>query len=105
MLRKVSRKLSQRRQSLDLAGEKRIPPTPQEKKGSKDILVRGGSPRNKDTGKRMGNLAQKEKGGLPPLRERESRLEVYRSEGDAGNAVWGQTAEPGGLPLDLGFIP
>ena len=53
---------------MDLAGETRIPPpSPREKKRCKDILVRGGSPRDKDTGKRMGNWTQKEKGGLPPL--------------------------------------
>lgn len=104
MLRKVSRKLSQRRQSLNLARETRISYPLQENKGPKDILVGSGSPRNKDTRKQMGNWAQKERGTLPPL-ERESRLEVHRSEGDAGNPVWGQTGEPRGLPLDLGFTP
>ena len=65
-LREVSRKLSQRRRSLNLARETRIPPH-QGKKGSKDILVRGGSPRKKDTRKQMGNWAQKQGGTLPPL--------------------------------------
>ena len=43
------------------------PAPPREKKRCKDILVRDRSPRDKDTGKQMGNWTQKEKGGLPPL--------------------------------------
>lgn len=92
MLRKVSRKLSPRRQSLNLARETRISSPLQENKGPKDILVGSGSPRNKDARKQMGNWVQKERGMLPPLgnvRAAWKFTEVKVTLGTQCGARWG----------------